>query len=157
MDLFSKDIDLIKDELNAKRWLPFVSKAKVLRLVGMLANRWVATYRQKRHEDSQKVLDRLKELDTLYEEREKQREEELRKRLEVQKKALVDSSAMAFCHGVCKERAGYSGGVLCSCNRRNRYVRALEEQFNAYMAENAERLINEFKETPKWRKPEEEN
>ena len=81
----------------------------------------------------------------------------MRKRLEVQKKALVDSSAMAFCHGVCKERAGYSGGVLCSCNRRNRYVRALEEQFDAYMAENAERLINEFKETPKWRKPEEEN
>ena len=51
-DLFSRDIDLVKDELNKRSWLPFVTKSMVLRLFINLTNRWLDTYRKQRHEDS---------------------------------------------------------------------------------------------------------
>lgn len=68
-DLFSRDIDLVKDELNKRSWLPFITKSMVLRLFTNLTNRWLDTYRKQRHEDSEKVLHRMKELEKLYEER----------------------------------------------------------------------------------------
>lgn len=150
-DLFGKDIDLVRNELNKRKWLPFITRSAVLRLFADLANCWRDTYRKQRHEDSEKVLHRLKELDGLYDEREQHREEELRKRLDIQKKAALQASSKAFCQGVCKERSQGGGYYQCSCQRRNRYVKALEEEFDAYMSENAEKLVKEYKEAPKWK------
>lgn len=153
-DLFGKDIDLVKDELNKRRWLPFVTRSVVLHLFTSLANCWMNTYRKQRHEDSEKVLHRMKELDKLYHEREQHREEELRKRLDIQKEAMFQASSRAFCKGVCKERSQDNSSYLCSCQRRNRYMKALGELFDAYMAENAEKLITEYKAAPKWKETE---
>lgn len=92
-DLFSRDIDLVKDELNKRSWLPFITKSMVLRLFTNLTNRWLDTYRKQRHEDSEKVLHRMKELEKLYEEREQQREEELRNTLYTLKRFLCQVQA----------------------------------------------------------------
>lgn len=150
-DLFSKSVDLVKDELNKRKWLPFITRSMILRLFTTLANRWQDTYRKQRHEDSEKVLHRMEELDKLYGEREQHREEELRKRLDIQEKAMLQASSKAFCQGVCKERSQFDNNAMCSCQRRNRYLKALEEQFNAYMADNAEKLITDYKEAPRWK------
>lgn len=92
-DLFSRDIDLVKDELNKRSWLPFITKSMVLHLFTNLTNRWLDTYRKQRHENSEKVLHRMKELEKLYEEREQQREEELRNTLYTLKKVLCQVQA----------------------------------------------------------------
>lgn len=47
-DLFSRDIDLVKDELNKRSWLPFITKSMVLRLFTNLTNRWLDTYRDRK-------------------------------------------------------------------------------------------------------------
>ena len=150
-DLFSRDIDLVKDELNKRSWLPFITKSMVLRLFINLTNRWLDTYRKQRHEDSEKVLHRMNELEKLYEERELQREEELRNTLYTLKKVFVSSSSKAFCQGVCKERSNWDNGYVCSCNRHSRYVKSIEEQFDSYMEKNVERIIQEYKDSPKWK------
>lgn len=148
---FSNDIDEVCARLNKKLWLPFLSRGSVLRLFCDLSNRMRERYRNMRHEDSEKVLARMNELDRLYKEREEEREAQLRKCLDIQKKAVLDAASKAFCHGVCKERAGFDGSVLCSCQRRNRYVSNLQKAFDAYMKENAEKLVIQYKESPKWK------
>lgn len=150
-DLFGADIGSVTEALNKNRWNPFLSKARVLRIFGNLANKLTDTYRKKRQEDSQKVLDRMNELDKLYKEREEERERQFVSFMELQKKALLDASSKAFCHGVCKERASMDDNVICTCQRRCRYVNNLEKGFDAYMAENSQKLLTDFKNSPKWK------
>ena len=68
--LFSRDTEVVTAELNKTKWLPFIGKEKVLRLITSLTNRWAELYRVKRIEDNKNVLSRLQELDRNYQERE---------------------------------------------------------------------------------------
>lgn len=150
-DLFGADIGSVTETLNKNRWNPFLSKARVLRIFGNLANKLTDTYRKKRQEDSQKVLDRMNELDKLYKEREEERERQFVSFMELQKNALLAASNKAFCHGVCKERAYIIDSVICTCQRRSRYFDNLEKEFDAYMEENLPKLLTDFKNSPKWK------
>lgn len=149
--LFRKELDGIVGELNHHQWLPFIGKGKVLRLLCESVSRLTTSYCNKVHENSLKTLERMNELDTLFGEREKEREEQFSEHLDKQKKAIILASSKAFCQGVCPERSKYDSPSLCGCQRRNRYAKHLAEYFDEYMAENAEKIENEYKESTQWK------
>lgn len=149
--LFSRDTEVVTAELNKTKWLPFIGKEKVLRLITSLTNRWAELYRVKRIEDNKNVLSRLQELDRNYQEREEFRMQLLVKTLEEYKKSFIKKSECAFCMAVCKEIAtSRNNGALCSCGRRSRYIKQLEESIGSLMEEKTESLIKEYQEGPKW-------
>ncbi len=149
--LFEKELETVTCELNRRHWLPFVSKGDVIRLLNGVVSRLTSSYRSKLHEDSMKTIDRMNELDTLYREREEEREAQFREHLEKQKEAIILASSKAFCQGVCPERSKNNYATFCICQRHNRYAKHLKELFDEYMAENAEKLVNEYKESSKWK------
>lgn len=149
--MFEKELEAATEELNRRRWLPFMGKAEALRLLSGVVNRLASSYRGKQHEDSLKTVDRMNELDTLFKEREEERERQFGIHLDQQKEAIIKASSKAFCEGVCPERAKGSLAYFCICQRRNRYVKHLKEYFDEYMAENADQLTNDYKESPKWK------
>ena len=150
--LFNRDAEAVTEELNKRRWLPFISKERVLRLITSLSNRWAELYRTNRIEDNKNVLTRMQELDKAYQERDEYRMQLLVEKLETFKKSVIRQSQNAFCMGVCKEIASLRGkGVNCSCGRRVRYMKRLEETIAPIVEEEANRLIKEFQEGPKWK------
>ncbi len=150
-ELFEKELETVTSELNRKHWLPFVSKGDVMRLLNGVVSRLTSSYRSKLHEDNMKTIDRMNELDTLYLLREEEREAQFREHLEKQKEAIILASSKAFCQGVCPERAKGDSVSFCICQRRNRYAKHLKEFFDEYMDENADKIVNEYKESPKWK------
>lgn len=94
--LFSRDTEVVTAELNKTKWLPFIGKEKVFRLITSLTNRWAELYRVKRIEDNKNVLSRLQELDRNYQEREEFRMQLLVKTLEEYKKSFIKKSECAF-------------------------------------------------------------
>lgn len=150
-EVFEKELEAVSGELNRRHWLPFISKAEVLRLLSGLVNRLASSYRGKQHKDSLKTVDRMNELDTLFKEREEERERQFELHLDQQKEAIIKASSKAFCKGVCPELSNGNYATFCICQRRNRYVKHLKEYFDEYMAENADQIVNEYKESPKWK------
>ena len=149
--LFSRDAEEVTEELNKRKWLPFISKERVLRLITKLSNRWAELYRTNRIEDNKNVLTRMQELDKAYQERDEYRMQLLVEKLETFKKSIIRQSQYAFCMGVCKETASLRGnGTNCSCGRRVRYMKYLEDTITPIVEEETNRLIKEYQEGPKW-------
>lgn len=146
--MFEKELETVSGELNRSRWLPFIGKGKALRLLCESVSRLTALCHDELHENSLKTVERMNELDILFNEREEEREEQFSEHLDKQKKAIILASSKAFCEGVCP---GRSQSSLCGCQRRNKYTRRLVEYFDEYMAENADKTVNEYKESPKWK------
>lgn len=154
--IFSRDTEIVTEELNKKKWLPFVSKGKVLRLLMSMSNRWVELYRARRYEDNKDVLTRMQELDRRYQERDEFRMQLLTEKLESFKKSFIRQSQCSFCMSVCKETAAVrNNGLNCSCGRRVRYMKKLEEDLSAFMEQEVNRLIKEYQEGPKWEEKQE--
>ena len=149
--LFNRDAEAVTEELNKRRWLPFISKERVLRLITSLSNRWAELYRTNRIEDNKNVLTRMQELDKAYQERDEYRMRLLVEKLETFKKYVIRQSQYAFCMCVCKDAASLRGnGTNCSCERTVRYMKHLEETIAPIVEEETNRLIKEYQEGPKW-------
>lgn len=134
-ELLEKELMNITSSLNRRRWLPFVSKRSVIRSLSDIMNILNSSYKKRIQENSLKTLNRMNELDALFKEREDEQKRQFNMALDKQKAAAIKASSMAFCHGVCKERSNTNDEVICLCQRRSRYVKALKESIETYMSE----------------------